>query len=177
LCLPLLDRIGGFHYPEIPLWFFPGERTMSDEDEPEGFSEKPQSGFSTSGDIHIAFYRFVLTAYSYRCAISGKRFPPQDGILHPSLDVVAIHPLELHGSLEVSNALVLETGLGAAFRQGYLAISDDYTVIATQPEALTEDEMGSIEPGRTLFLPEDPLFHPSKKHLHFHRLVLARYQH
>lgn len=149
---------------------------MIEEDGPEGFGERPLAGFTHSLDNHLEFYRLALAAYNYRCAISGLQFSPQDKILHERLDVVPIHPRELGGPLEIGNALVLESSLAAAFGQGLISVADDFTLAVPRPDALTTAQRALIAPGRMLLLPKDPLFRPAAKHLHFHRLVIARYQ-
>jgi len=148
---------------------------MIDEDDPDDFGERPQSGFTVDGDMRIAFYRFALAIYGYRCAITGQQFEQQNGILHNELDVVAIHPRELDGPLEIDNVLVLETDIGAAFGQGLITVDDDYSVVIARPERLNDAQSGLVVAGRKLFLPGDPQFQPSRKHLQFHRLVVALY--
>ena len=149
---------------------------MIDENDPDGFGERPLAGFTHALDTHLAFYCLALSAYEYRCAVSGLQFSPQDKILHERLDVVPIHPRELGGPLEMGNALVLETSLAAAFGQGLITATDDFKVAVPRLAALSDEQRALVEPGRALLLPADPLFYPAAKRLHFHRLVIARYQ-
>ena len=148
---------------------------MIEENDPEGFGERPLAGFTHSFDDHLAFYRFALGVYNYRCAISGLQFLPEAQILHQRLDVVPIHPRELEGTLDLGNALVLESGLAAAFAKGLIAATDDWHVLVPRPEALTEEQRILVVPGRVLFVPEQPMFRPLAKNLQFHRLMITRY--
>ena len=149
---------------------------MIEENDQSGFGERPQAGFANVLDSRVAFYRFALTIYDFRCAISGLRFAPQEQVLHDRLDVVPIHPRELGGPLEIGNMLVLESGLAALFGQGLITASDDGLVVVPRPEKLSAQQREMVVPGRALLLPLDPLFQPLAKHLHFHRLTIAQYQ-
>lgn len=155
----------------------PGKRgIMIEMDDPGGFGERPQRGFTGQSDARAGFYSFVLDLYNYRCAISGLQFPPPDGTLHKDLDVVLIHPRELDGPFEIGNAIVLELSLATAFKRGLITVSDYYQLVIPHPEELSDAERSLVVPGRHLFLPDDPHFRPSKKHLQFHRMVVARYR-
>lgn len=148
---------------------------MIDEDDPDGFGERPLAGFTHSIDNHLAFYRFALNVYNCRCAISGLQFPPDPQILHQRLSVVPIHPREFGGSLDIGNALVLEAGIADAFGRGLITATDDWQVILPRPEALPEEQRQHVVAGRVLFVPVDPMFRPVTKNLQFHRLTIARY--
>ena len=148
---------------------------MIDENDPDGFGERPLAGFTHSVDDYLAFYRFALTSYNYRCAISGLRFPPEAQILHERLQVVPIHPRELGGSLEIGNAIVLEASMADAFARGLITSTDDWQVIVPRPEALAEEQRQHVVAGRVLFVPAEPMFRPVAKNLQFHRLTIARY--
>ena len=148
---------------------------MIDENDPDGFGERPLAGFTHSIDGHLGFYRFALTAYNYRCAISGLRFPPDAQILHERLEVVPIHPRELGGTLEIGNALVLETSMADAFARGLITATDDWQVIVPRPEALAEEQREHVVAGRVLFVPAEPMFRPVAKNMQFHRLTIARF--
>lgn len=148
---------------------------MIDENGPDGFGERPLAGFTHSIDSHLALYRFALTAYDYRCAISGLRFAPNAQILHERLDVVPIHPRELGGSREIGNVLVLEAGMADAFARGLITVSDEGRVIVPRLEALPDEQSRHVEAGRALFVPAEPMFRPVAKNLQFHRLTIARF--
>lgn len=146
-----------------------GVMMIRDHDD-SGFGERLQAGFDAAALSSIAFYDFALAAYSYRCAISGVRYARPGGNLHDRLDVVRIHPAELGGPLEIGNVLVLERGIARAFQHGLISVEDDFRVVVLRPEALD----GAVLPGRKLFLPNDPLLYPDRKHLQFHRLTVGQ---
>ena len=148
---------------------------MIDENDPEGFGERPLAGFTHSVDDYLSFYRFALTAYNYRCAVSGLRFPPEAQILHEQLEVVPIHPRELGGSLEIGNVLVLEASMADAFARGLITATDDWQVIVPRPDALAEQQRKHVVAGRVLFVPAEPMFRPVAKAMQFHRLTIARF--
>ncbi|MBN9332865.1 hypothetical protein [Devosia sp.] len=150
---------------------------MIDENDPDGFGERPLAGFAHSIDNHVAFYRFALKIYNYRCAISGLRFPSDAQILHQQLEVVPIHPREFGGPLEIGNVLVLETGMADAFARGLVTASDDWQLIVPQPQALNEAQRQHAVAGRVLFVPSEPMFRPEARNLQFHRLTIARFHH
>ena len=58
----------------------------------DGFGDSPQGGFAAGAslDVYEAVYRLVMTAYGYRCALTGEQFTPDIGLVHPHLEVVAI---------------------------------------------------------------------------------------
>ena len=148
---------------------------MVDYEEQRGLSEQPMAGFAPSVESRVAFHRFALVVYGFRCAISGLRFEPSEGALHDRLEVVLIHPRESEGPLEISNVLVLESAVARAFGYGHVCVDDSDRVVIANPEALSDEVRPLVVAGRSLFLPDDPLFRPSRTHLHFHRLVVATY--
>ena len=76
----------------------------------DGFGDSPQGGFAAGAslDVYEAIYRLVMTAYGYRCALTGEQFTPDIGLVHPHLEVVAIRPREAGGPLAIDNYLALE---------------------------------------------------------------------
>lgn len=148
---------------------------MIDDKDQGGFGERPPADFTHSIDNRLAFYRFALTVYNYRCAVSGLRFSADAQILHEQLDVVLIHPRELGGVIDVRNVLVLEASLADAFARGLITATDDRQVIVPRSERLTEAQRQRVVAGRELFAPSEPMFGPLAKNLQFHRLTIARF--
>ena len=141
----------------------------------DGFGDSPQGGFSASAslDVYEAVYRLVMTAYGYRCALTGEQFTPDIGLVHPHLEVVAIRPRDAGGPLAIDNYLALEEHAARAFRAGHFIIEDDYRVVLPVAGALAP----AIRPHASghLLLPDEPLFKPNPAHLAFHRkMVLGR---
>ncbi|SFV29040.1 hypothetical protein SAMN05216456_0658 [Devosia crocina] len=148
---------------------------MIEEEEQRGFGERPVTGFEPSLESRVAFHRFALVVYDFRCAVSGLQFPATEGALHDRLEVVPIHPREAEGPLEISNVLVLESRIAHAFAKGWICVDDGYRVVIADRAELGDELSGQVIERRALFLPSDPLFRPASRHFQFHRMVVARY--
>ena len=138
----------------------------------DGFRDNPQGGFAAAAslDVYEAVYRLVMTAYGYRCALTGEQFAPDIGLVHPHLEVVAIQPREAGGPLAIDNYLALEEHAARAFRAGHIVIEDDYRVVIRHPSAL-ERAIRPHADGR-LLVPVEPLFRPNPAYLAFHRRMI-----
>jgi hypothetical protein len=141
----------------------------------DGFGDNPQGGFAAGAslDVYEAVYRLVMTAYGYRCALTGEQFTPDIGLVHPHLEVVAIRPRDAGGPLAIDNYLALEEHAARAFRAGHFLIEDDYRVVMPVAGALAP----AVRPHASghLLVPDEPLFRPNPAHLAFHRrMVLGR---
>lgn len=135
----------------------------------DGFGDNPQGGFAAGAslDVYEAVYRLVMTAYSYRCALTGEQFTPDIGLVHPHLEVVAIRPRDAGGPLAIDNYLALEEHAARAFRFGHFVVEDDFRVVIRNPGAF--HHALRPHPGGRLLVPTEPLFRPSPAHLAFHR--------
>ena len=144
---------------------------MASSDKDNAFGEFAQQGFSTAPPLEVyeSVYRLVLTAYKYRCAVTGEQFEPDIGILHPHLEVIAIRPRDAGGPLQVNNFLALEEHAARAFKEGRLLVEDDYSVIVPNPHALPRALAVRLHIGGRLIVPAEPMFQPSPSHLAFHR--------
>ena len=137
-----------------------------------GFGDGPQTGFAATEPLEVyeAVYRLVMSAYGYRCALTGEQFAADFGLVHPHLEVVAIRPREADGPLSIDNYLALEEHAARAFRAGHFIVEDDYRVVVLGNAALDR----AIRPhasGR-LLVPAEPLFRPNPAHLAFHRRMI-----
>jgi len=141
-------------------------------DKPEGMGDNPQAGFETSLADYQGLYRLVLTAYGYRCALTGERFLPEGGLIHPHLEAVAIRPRDSGGPLAITNYLAVEEHAGRAFRAGHIVIADDYRILLPEPHRLQPALARRL--GEKLFLPEETMFWPDREHLGFHRRLRQR---
>ena len=143
---------------------------MAHGDKEQGLGEELQSGFAAhSLDEYEAIYRLVLSAYGYRCALTGERFMPDTGLLHPHLTVEAIRPREAGGPLDISNFMALEEHAAKAFRRGQVLIGDDYAIVIPRPEAIDRAVLVRINADRRLLVPAEAMFQPAPEHLAFHR--------
>lgn len=138
----------------------------------DGFGDNPQLGFAAGAtlDVYDAIYRLVLTAYNYRCALTGEQFAPDVGLVHPHLEVVAIRPRDAGGPLAIDNYIALEEHAARVFRLGHFVVEDDYRVLI-RDRAAFHPGIRPHESGR-LLVPAEELFRPNPVHLAFHRAML-----
>jgi hypothetical protein len=137
-------------------------------EEEDGFKEEAQRGFAAddSLDAYTSLYRLVLMSYGYRCALTGARFAPPTGALHPDLEVVAIQPREQGGPLTIANYLPMLASLRRVFQDGLITIEDDYRIVVPRPEMLDQLMLESLR--GSLVLPEEP-FRPNPEVMAHHR--------
>ena len=137
-------------------------------EEEGGFRDEAQRGFAADDglDAYTSLYRLVLMSYGYRCALTGARFAPPSGALHPDLEVVAIQPREQGGPLTITNYLPMLASLRRAFHDGLITLEDDYRIVVPRPEMLDRLMLESLR--SSLVLPEEP-FRPSAEVLAHHR--------
>lgn len=147
---------------------------MGGADDEEGFDEfggdfKTEVGL----DIYQAVFRLVLSAYGYRCALTGEQFAPDPSLIHPHLEVIAIRPREAGGPLQVNNFLALEEHAARAFVAGQILIGNDYQVI---PDFTVLDRAVAtrLHPGGKLLIPAERLFWPDPQYLNYHRARILR---
>jgi hypothetical protein len=134
----------------------------------EGFEEEGQRGFAAdeSLDAYTSLYRLVLVSYGYRCALTGARFAPPAGTLHPDLEVEAIQPRAQGGPLSIANYLPMIVSMVPAFRDGLITIEDDFRIVVPQPQLLDRAMLDGLR--SSLVLPEEP-FRPGAAFLAHHR--------
>ena len=144
---------------------------MAGSKDKAGLGEERQSGFAAAGSLEAyeAIYRLVLSAYGYRCALTGEQFHAEAGLLHPHLAVEAIRPRDAGGPLQINNFIALEEHAAQAFRRGQILIEDDYSFVVPYPEALDRAVLLRLKADGKLVVPAEGLFQPSPAHLAFHR--------
>lgn len=110
-----------------------------------------------------SFRDFVMLAYGYKCAITGRVISYKK---LNNLDTAHIQPKAQAGTFLPCNGIALSKDMHWAFDKGFITISDDYRVIV-------HDEMkGSILSefdNKSIFVPADPYFQPERKFLKHHR--------
>ena len=112
------------------------------------------------------FYARVMTAYNFKCAISGTK-------TRPVLEVAHIQPFYDHSFQSAQNGIVLRCDFNKLFSLGYLTLeykkSDEIVVHVS--DKLTsvwgEDYLGYE--GKALSLPENPEFWPKKEYIEWHQ--------
>ncbi|KFC62122.1 hypothetical protein FF80_03827 [Devosia sp. LC5] len=134
-----------------------------------GFGDFPQRGFAAGApmEVYEGLYRLVLTVYGHRCALSGTRFEPAPGLLHPDLDIVALQPREHGGPLAISNYLPVVNALSTDFVTGSILIEDDYRIIVPNTDLLSPENLALLR--NSLHLPAEKIFRPAQTHLAYHR--------
>ena len=149
---------------------------MAGDGPEDGFGEVAR-GFAAGETLETyeAMYRLVLTAYGYRCALTGEQFERSNGLWHGDLDVVAIVPRDLGGPLRINNFLPLVFPAAEAFEAGQWLIADDYAVLADR-DVLDRRLVERLHPSGFLQLPKEAVFHPDKTLLarHRERILAAR---
>ncbi|MET3899956.1 hypothetical protein ABIB57_003919 [Devosia sp. UYZn731] len=141
----------------------------------DGFGEEPQRGFEADHtlDVYTGLYRLVLLSYGNRCALTGARFGPPVLALHGDLDVEAIQPRDQGGPLSVTNYLPMIASLARPFRDGLIAIEDDYRIVVPHPDLLGRTMLAALR--TSLIVPDDVLFRPGPEFLaHHRRYALSR---
>jgi hypothetical protein len=143
-------------------------------EEEDGFKEEAQRGFAAddSLDAYTSLYRLVLMSYGCRCALTGARFVPPTGALHPDLEVVAIQPREQGGPLTIANYLPMLASLRRVFQDGLITIEDDYRIVVPRPEMLDQLMLESLR--GSLVLPEEPFRPNAEVMAHHRRYALGR---
>jgi len=135
-------------------------------------------------DREAGFRDRVLSAYDYRCSISGlglgrvSRTKP-----HGLIDAAHIRPVALSGPDVVSNGLPLTPTLHRLFDAGYFTVRYDdgrpkvKTSPRLEPEMLQAPERGfvlGLRDGLSLLVPADPSSWPHPEQLRFHSREVYR---
>jgi predicted restriction endonuclease len=143
---------------------------MTISDNRTGFEEAAQGRFDEAddSDAYRDLARVVLVVYGYRCCLTGERFAPVPGPIHPELDFVAFRKREHGGPLSINNFAPMVPLAARAFRAGQILIASDYTVIADHG-VLDRSLAARLRPDGRLVLPEEPQFWPAREHLEYHR--------
>ncbi|WP_323013565.1 hypothetical protein [Devosia sp.] len=133
-----------------------------------GTAFEPTPEPSPSFEMLRELYASIISQYGHACAMTGERFAPAEGLLHDTLEIVAIRPLVAGGALHVSNFLCLSPAAANAFHRGHLAVGPGLELLADlsriDPELLER-----LNPQGRLRVPDNPLTHPDPQALAFHR--------
>jgi putative restriction endonuclease len=116
-----------------------------------------------------AFRVIVTDVYRRQCALTNSH------VLHV-LDAAHIRPYAEGGSHVPSNGLLLRQDLHTLFDRGYLTVSPDYRVEVSRR---LKDEFDNGKEyyalaGKSILLPENPLFRPSSEQLAWHNESIYR---
>lgn len=110
-----------------------------------------------------SFRDFVMLAYGYKCAITGKVIGYKNLL---NLEAAHIQPKAQAGTFLPCNGIALCRDMHWAFDKGFITISDELKIIVhkeMQKSILMEYS------DQKIFTPVDPYFQPEKKFLKHHR--------
>jgi hypothetical protein len=110
-----------------------------------------------------SFRDFVLLAYGYKCAITGKVIGYKNLL---NLEAAHIQPKAQAGTFLPCNGIALCRDMHWAFDKGFITISDDFTIIVH--EQMTKSILVDYQ-GQKIFTPVETYFQPEKKFLKHHR--------
>lgn len=111
----------------------------------------------------VSFRDFVLHAYEYKCAITGKAIQYKN---LNNLEAAHIQPRAHTGTFLPCNGLALCRDMHWAFDKGFLTITDDFIILVH--EEMKNSPLAEYD-GRKIFLPRELYFQPEKKFLKHHR--------
>jgi len=112
----------------------------------------------------------VLPAYDFTCALTRYRMIAIDG--KTSLDAAHIHQFKRGGSCHPTNGIALSKSAHWLFDRGFWSLDDDCRVLVATHKF---DESGDIayllkpKMGTRILLPINPVFHPDRSCLRWHR--------
>ncbi len=143
-------------------------RVVIDTDD-DGMGEEAQRGFAADHglDAYSSLYQLVLVSYGYRCALTGAHFGAPALELHAELEVEAIQPREQGGPLAIENYLPVVHSLARPFREGLIAVEDDYRIVVPHPHLLDQRVLAGLRVG--LLVPDEAMFRPGTAFLAYHR--------
>lgn len=110
-----------------------------------------------------SFRDFVLLAYGYKCAITGKVIKHKN---LSNLEAAHIQPKAQAGTFLPCNGIALSRDMHWAFDKGFISINDDFTI---KVHDVMKDSILKEYAGKPIFIPVDPYFQPEKKFLKHHR--------
>ncbi|MDA3819784.1 MAG: HNH endonuclease [Candidatus Delongbacteria bacterium] len=114
------------------------------------------------------FRKAIIRIYDYQCAVTGLRV--RDRHNRPLLEACHIVPFAESCNDSVRNGIALSPTFHRAFDKGLIGISDDYRVVL-HPELRDESRDFSLAryAGKTIMLPQNRDFHPSRQRFRAHR--------
>lgn len=110
------------------------------------------------------FRQFVLTAYQYKCAITGKVIRYNDLC---NLEAAHIKPQAHNGLFLPCNGIAMSRDMHFAFDKGFFTIDNDYNVLVA--EALINTDFYNEYHGTRIFVPQVDYFKPRREYLEYHR--------
>jgi tetratricopeptide (TPR) repeat protein len=113
------------------------------------------------------FTQNIYDVYNNTCAICGSQRKTLDG--RPEVEAAHIQPVADGGSDEIMNGIALCRLHHWAFDEGWISISDDYTILVKDaPDTNGYDDFIQFQ-GERLILPDNEDHQPAKEYLAYHR--------
>lgn len=112
----------------------------------------------------------VLPAYDFTCALTRYRMIAVDG--KSSLDAAHIHQFKRGGSCHPTNGIALSKTAHWLFDHGFWSLDDDYCILVAAHKFDESGDIGHLlkpRVGSRILLPTNPLFHPDRSCLRWHR--------
>ena len=110
-----------------------------------------------------SFRDFVMLAYGYKCAITGKVIGYKNLL---NLEAAHIQPKAQAGTFLPCNGIALCRDMHWAFDKGFITISDELKIIVHKE---MQNSILMEYSDQKIFTPADPYFQPEKKFLKHHR--------
>jgi len=122
---------------------------------------------------HDAHSGKVKEIYGYQCAVChlSLKAPTENARVPYPLEAAHIEPANpKHGGPDVpKNRILLCQNHHWAFDNGWISLTDEYTILVKQaPECEGYDQLSCFH-GEKIVLPDDPEFHPHPRFLEIHR--------
>jgi hypothetical protein len=110
-----------------------------------------------------SFRDFVLLAYQYKCAITGKAIRYKNLL---NLEAAHIQPKAQAGTFLPCNGIALCRDMHWAFDKGFITLDDDLRVVVHKE---MEKSILMEYSNKKIFVPTEQYFQPEKKFLNHHR--------
>lgn len=112
------------------------------------------------------FSSAVKQAYDDTCAITGIKIINGGG--RSEAEAAHIRPVAANGPDSMRNGLALSGTVHWMFDRGLISIDDDYSLLLKE-DSIPGDVLRIINRNRHLRLPSQPLYHPHRSFLKYHR--------
>ena len=112
----------------------------------------------------VSFRDFVMNAYGYKCAVTGKVIRYKDLF---NLEAAHIKPQAHRGSFLPCNGIAMCRDMHWAFDKGFFTIDDNYNIILSK--AIESSWLYREFNGKQIFVPTVEYFRPHKIFLQWHR--------
>jgi len=115
------------------------------------------------------FRRAIVTTYDHRCALCGVRIITPEG--HTAVDAAHIKPWSISKNDDVRNGMALCKLCHWTFDEGFIGVSERYTVLVSRQLSSTPNMPGLLTTldDRAIITPADNELWPAQEYLGWHR--------